>query len=534
MRARTIIPKKSSIEIAFRPFRESNIRAFGEEITSTSWSYLLEHPTVEDMASDFQDSLSRMFHLHFPLVNVKRRSRDKPWITKRILSLIKERQCAFKSNRMAHYRNLRNRVKREVQVQKDHFYSQKVMILRKSNPKSWHQQIRSITGMNKRATSLPGCEMRPIDQANLINGHFARICSQLPPLDISTLQYFLPASQPPPRVEAYQVHQELRKLNASKSCHHDDVPVRLITEFAPELAEPLAMIFNSSLESGIFPDCWKNSDIVPIPKTFPCNSVDLLRLISLTPTFAKVFESFLTKWLYQDIRNKIDKQQFGNIKGSSTSHYMISLIDSILKGFSALQHDESLRSQGITLEIGRAKNINKNPVAEKAVRELEDELLRDDPRGGPVTPLALALATARLNSRIRGVGLSARELWTQRDQFTSEQIPLRDMDVITNQHEKRLSNHGPSMESKAPKRLSSMGESLVHVGDLVYLRSDRTKTQARPRYLVCSVDNDWCNIRKFVGSQLRSTSYRVRRSDCLKVPPGIPTSHPSRPRVSDG
>ncbi|XP_063968866.1 uncharacterized protein LOC135157450 [Lytechinus pictus] len=138
-------------------------------------------------------------------------------------------------------------------------------------------------------------------------------------------------------------------------------------------------------------------------------------------------------------------------------------------GFSALQHDESLHSQGITLEIGRAKNINKNPVAEKAVRELEDELLRDDPRGGPVTPLALALATAHLNSRIRCVGLSARELWTQRDQFTSEQIPLRDMDVITNQHEKRLSNHGPSMESKAPKRLSSMGESLVHVGDLVYL-----------------------------------------------------------------
>ena len=38
------------------------------------------------------------------------------------------------------------------------------------------------------------------------------------------------------------------------------------------------------------------------------------------------------------------------------------------------------------------------------------------------------------------------------------------------------------------------------------------------RYLVVSVENSWCNIRKFVGSQLRNTSYRVRQLDCYKVP----------------
>ena len=45
----------------------------------------------------------------------------------------------------------------------------------------------------------------------------------------------------------------------------------------------------------------------------------------------------------------------------------------------------------------------------------------------------------------------------------------------------------------------------VEVGDLVYLYSDHDKTHARSRYLVTSIEDQWCNIRKFVDSQLRST-----------------------------
>jgi hypothetical protein len=64
----------------------------------------------------------------------------------------------------------------------------------------------------------------------------------------------------------------------------------------------------------------------------------------------------------------------------------------------------------------------------------------------------------------------------------------------------------------------------VCIGDLVYLHRDRDKVHPRDRYLVVSVDGTWCNIRKFVGNQLRNTSYRVKRSECYKVPSHI-TSH---------
>ena len=56
------------------------------------------------------------------------------------------------------------------------------------------------------------------------------------------------------------------------------------------------------------------------------------------------------------------------------------------------------------------KNVNKNPVAEKAIQELEHEILRVIKSPGPLMPISLHEATVSLNSRLRTDGLSAREI----------------------------------------------------------------------------------------------------------------------------
>lgn len=202
-------------------------------------------------------------------------------------------------------------------------------------------------------------------------------------------------------------------------------------------------------------------------------------------------------------------------------------------GFKALVDDKLLQQHKITLELGRSKNPNKNPVGEKAVQELENELLRQDPLGGKATDLTLAVATATLNSRIRSRGLSSREMWTQRDQFTNAQIPLNDDSLLTSQYQQRLKNHPFSECSKAPISLPRSIPSIT-VGDLVYLHSDRNKTRARDRYLVVSLEPPFCNIKKFVGTQLRSSSYRVKISDCFKVPAEMtPPQDPPRTTPDD-
>ena len=188
-------------------------------------------------------------------------------------------------------------------------------------------------------------------------------------------------------------------------------------------------------------------------------------------------------------------------------------------GFRALKNDPALLTLGITLEIGRAKNINKNPVAEKAVAEVEEELRRQAPNGEPITQLGLSIAISRLNSRLRRQRLSAYELWTHRDQYSNTQLPIDDTNTIRTQHQQRLKNHPCSERSKCPK------ETRVHtsihkiaVGDLVYLRTKRDKTKVRNRYLVVSIDRPWCFIKKFTNTQIRAVSYKVRLDECYRVP----------------
>ena len=150
------------------------------------------------------------------------------------------------------------------------------------------------------------------------------------------------------------------------------------------------------------------------------------------------------------------------------------------------------------------------------MRELEDELLRQDLHNRIVTPKELAIATARLNSRVRAQGLSAREIWYQRDQFNHDQLPLSDRRLIQQQNERRQSNHVPSEKSEVPRGVRHL-DTDVTVGDLVYLFADRNKHHPHDRYLVVSVDGSWCNIKKISGAQLRSSSYRVKRCECYKV-----------------
>ena len=59
-----------------------------------------------------------------------------------------------------------------------------------------------------------------------------------------------------------------------------------------------------------------------------------------------------------------------------------------LMGATPVQQSEALQPHVLTsplphhpIELGQAKNPNKNPVAEGAVQELETELLRQEPLG---------------------------------------------------------------------------------------------------------------------------------------------------------
>lgn len=201
-------------------------------------------------------------------------------------------------------------------------------------------------------------------------------------------------------------------------------------------------------------------------------------------------------------------------------------------GLRSLLNNDSLKAFNMSLEIGDEKNINKNPIAEKAIEELRAELVRLQPLGGKISPLTLSRAISNLNGRIRHNKLSAFEVWTQREMSTGDTLKLNDTDLINNKVGQRVKQHASSAKYKA-RGDTNIKTVAVKKGDIVYLYSDRNKSRSRDKYLVVGVGEDHAFVQKFTGNQLRSRQYRVKRTDLITVPsdqtvpqPSVSETHP--------
>ena len=165
---------------------------------------------------------------------------------------------------------------------------------------------------------------------NNLNVFYASVNNDVPSFDITKLPTFLPAAEPPPKLEPLEVCKKLLSIKAFKSSEPDNIPSRILREFAYELAEPITKIFNISRASESVPKIWKDSDIIPIPKKQQPTCEEETRPISLASCLCKVLEDFVVSWMISDIGDKIDPRQFGCLKGTSTTYCLLDMIETWL------------------------------------------------------------------------------------------------------------------------------------------------------------------------------------------------------------
>jgi len=338
-----------------RRFPDSKIREFGSWITHHDWADVLNAPDPNTKCQLFYKSVWNQVDNCFPLKRTSTHHQDKPWVTNRIKDLILARQKAYKTKNIDATKYLAKKVRQEIRSAKKNYHKQIIDKISDANPKSWYSHIRNLIG-DKRSDSylshISEIADSPESAANIINCHFANINKLLPPLQSAELPTYLPSRPLQAIVSEYDVYQHLRRIAKSKSPGPDDIPPRLLREFAPELATPLCDIFNCSITEGVVPDLWKRAITVPIPKTNPPNSLDDLRPISLTPIPCKILERIIAKELWKIFAPKLDHRQFGNTKGSSTVHYLVDLINYITSNV-----DKRLEVTTVTIDLRKAFDL---------------------------------------------------------------------------------------------------------------------------------------------------------------------------------
>ena len=318
------------------------------------WTPLYLQPSCEKKFEFFQSSMSSIINQHLPTRVVRRHTSDKPWVTDYFRQLIKQRQRAYLCGNSIEYRMLRNKVIRSASSIRSSYYQEQLSNLRNCDPRRWWKHTKSLTGLGKTssefyamANSLCGGDLGVL--AGEINSFFESVCRDLDPIDVS----IVPLDCPVPlnyTIDTDTVLKLLAKINVNKTIGPDDIPSWILRDHALILAHPVCTIFNASIREGFVPTIWKSANVIPIPKANPPRVINKdLRPISLTAVLSKSLERIVGGWMLDLIFNKLDSNQYGGLKGSSTTHALVDMVHTWL-----LAAEERKASHVVLLDYRKA------------------------------------------------------------------------------------------------------------------------------------------------------------------------------------
>lgn len=117
---------------------------------------------------------------------------------------------------------------------------------------------------------------------------------------------------------ADDIRRKILSLDGTKGSGPDGLPNSLLTSCVDGFVFPLVLLFNSSLDSGLFPALWRISHVVPIHKNGSRLNVENYRGVAILSAIPKMFEALVHERMYPWIESRMSDTQHGFLKRRST------------------------------------------------------------------------------------------------------------------------------------------------------------------------------------------------------------------------
>ena len=139
-------------------------------------------------------------------------------------------------------------------------------------------------------------------------------------------------------------------LDANKAHGCDDISLSMIKIFDSAIVEPLCLIFEKCLETGIYPASRKRASVAPVHKRSCRQSKSNYRPISLLPVLGKIFEKLLFDVIYKHLcdHSLINPYQFGFLPGDWTSNQLLSITHA---KYTAFEDTPSRETRAVFLDL---------------------------------------------------------------------------------------------------------------------------------------------------------------------------------------
>ena len=344
--------ERKQIQTEFRCLRNYDREAFVSDLQNWKMATpsTLDDPNI--LANNVHDLFHSILDVHAPLKTRKHTTvhAPSPWIAPYIKSLIYERDRAKRKAERdqsirPEYKRLRNRVTSELRRGVETYY-QNLLDENSNNPKKMRKTINKGLNKNQHSTTpkfvmFEGQSIeKPNEIAEVFINHFTSIGPKLadkienrdsddPLKYLSNIGGSIASCFEFHTIHPNTIEREIKHLKCSKSTGHDKVSVKLVKDATEILSEPLAIIFNSPFNKGIFLDIWKIARATSICKSGSKSNVSNYRPISVLSVISRLLEKIghyqFSKYLKE--HKKFAKCQHAFLKMHSSLTSLLSVTD---------------------------------------------------------------------------------------------------------------------------------------------------------------------------------------------------------------
>ena len=361
-----IKPTTNQKYIEVEVLNEENIERFRKEIADLEIHNKLDETLDRDpnynyeiVSTLLQNAKSKHIPKRVKKFN-KRRHKKERWMTDELLAQVLKKNNMYvdwKTTPNTHpdyekvklnFKGYEKIVSKGIEKAKKEYYD-RVFVAYKCDIKKTWQVITETLSRNKKIHDMPsvfnheGQELADSAEiANAFNIYFANIGKNLSSQidqNVANADYKSYLTSPTEEKMKFKcittdyTMKAIECLENKKSSGHDGISNTLLKVIKASISPSLTIIINQMLTTGIFPDAFKLSKVIPLFKKGDSSLLVNYRPISLLPTISKIFEKVIHDQLYEyfDKYNLLAEQQYGFRKQHSTEYAAVKLVDRVSK-----------------------------------------------------------------------------------------------------------------------------------------------------------------------------------------------------------
>ena len=320
-------------------WKNANLDGIRNRLEDTNWDSELANQDCNGAWLTFHTKILELIDEYVPTVP-RRKEGKQPWMNKQLLREIRQKRRRWKQYKASGgnpelfrlYKESEKRVQQGKRRAKRAL--EKKLARSEKSDRMFNAYVKSKTKSKVSVGPLKDANGKVIsdsmEMAEELNSFFSSVFTRE---DTSNL--------PLPRMRSFEssikkvtfhpaiVQKKIAKLKPSSAPGGDGIGVKLLQEFAPLLAYPLAIIFNLSMTEGAVPSMWREANVTPIYKKGSKSKPGNYRPVSLTSIPCKIMESIIRDCVVDHLarNNLIGNSQHGFLKSRSCVTNLLTFLE---------------------------------------------------------------------------------------------------------------------------------------------------------------------------------------------------------------